>query len=70
LNQIRSYREVRHNQLKRELVQVQNIASLRSGSRGLQARKELIAFEKKVEESKRLYVLLKIAKGMVLTVMA
>lgn len=55
LAQIRAYRQVRHNRLQREFLLVQNNASLRSRERGLQARKELLAFEKKVEESKALY---------------
>lgn len=46
---------MRHNRLQRELLLVQNNASLRSRERGLQARKELLAFEKKVEESRKLY---------------
>lgn len=51
---IQRYRQVRHR-LAQELLEVHNSASLKSGARGLQARKELIAFEKKVEESKNAY---------------
>ena len=60
--QARRYRQVRHSRLVRELLEVQNSASLKSGARGLQARKELIAIEKKVEESKNAYGLSHLAR--------
>ena len=52
---IQRYRQVRYERLERELLEVKNSASLKSGARGLQARKELLIFEKKVEEAKALY---------------
>ena len=52
---IQRYRQVRYKRLERELLEVKNSASLKSGARGLQARKELLIFEKKVEEAKALY---------------
>lgn len=53
--QIRRYRQLRYNRLENQLLEVQNNASLKSGSRGMQARKELIAFEKEVAESLEMY---------------
>lgn len=53
--QIRRYRQLRHDRLKNQLLEVQNNASLRSGARGMQARKELIEFEKEVAESQEMY---------------
>jgi ATPase subunit of ABC transporter with duplicated ATPase domains len=48
---VRAYREVQHERLRKELFERDKDARLRSGARGLQARKALIACEKKVEES-------------------
>lgn len=53
--QIRRYRQLRHNRLRTQLLEVQNNASLKSGARGMQARKELIEFEKEVAESQEMY---------------
>ena len=51
---VRALRQVKHGRLEFEFFQVQKQASLRSGARGYDARKVLIAFEKKVEGSKAL----------------
>jgi ATPase subunit of ABC transporter with duplicated ATPase domains len=48
---IRAIRKVRHERLLRQLFEMDKDARLRSGTRGLQARKALTAFEKVVEES-------------------
>lgn len=53
--QIRRYRQLRYDRLENQLLEVQNNASLKSGARGMQARKELIAFEKEVAESLEMY---------------
>jgi hypothetical protein len=44
-------RQVYHDRLKRELFEKDKDARLRSGTRGMAARKALIAFEKLVAES-------------------
>ena len=44
-------RRIKHDRLEAEFFQVQKQASLRSSARGSEARKVLIAFEKKVEDS-------------------
>ncbi|KFY84584.1 hypothetical protein V500_09184 [Pseudogymnoascus sp. VKM F-4518 (FW-2643)] len=49
--QVRRYRQMRFNRLNRELLEVQNNAYRRSGARGSQARKDLIAFEKEIAEA-------------------
>lgn len=46
---------MRYNRLNRELLEVQNNAYRRSGARGSQARKDLIAFEKEVAEATEKY---------------
>jgi ATPase subunit of ABC transporter with duplicated ATPase domains len=48
---IRAFRQVQHKRLEKQLFEMDKDARLRSGARGLQARKTLTAFEKKVEES-------------------
>jgi len=48
---LRALRQVRHERLKKELFEHDKDARLRSGTRGMAARKALIAFEKKVVES-------------------
>lgn len=53
--QVRAYRQLQHQRLHRQLLEVQKLASLRSGARGYQVRKELVGFEKKVAKSKELY---------------
>ncbi|MCJ1422654.1 hypothetical protein MMC29_000534 [Sticta canariensis] len=52
--QLRRYRQLRYDRLKNQLLGVQNNASLKSGARGMQARKELIAFEKELAESQEM----------------
>ena len=54
-DQIRAYRKLKYDRMLRELAVLQKSAALRSGARGSQARKELLAFEKKVEEAKEEY---------------
>jgi hypothetical protein len=48
---LRALRQVYHDRLKRELFEKDKDARLRSGTRGMAARKALIAFEKLVAES-------------------
>ncbi|KAK9371492.1 P-loop containing nucleoside triphosphate hydrolase protein [Lipomyces chichibuensis] len=54
LSVVRVMRQVRHDRLLKEFSYVEKMARLRSGARGLQARKELVAMEKKVSESSAL----------------
>ncbi|OJD19601.1 hypothetical protein AJ78_00458 [Emergomyces pasteurianus Ep9510] len=51
---VRAIRRLRHENLERELFLAQKNASLRSGSRGMQARKDMKAVENKVTESAEL----------------
>ncbi|KAK0111755.1 hypothetical protein ONS95_002090 [Cadophora gregata] len=51
LSPLRAFRRVQHDRLKKELFEHDKDARLRSGTRGMAARKALIAFEKKVAES-------------------
>ncbi|EEH09620.1 ATP-binding cassette protein [Histoplasma capsulatum G186AR] len=51
LEPVRAIRQLRHEELERELFLAQKNASLRSGSRGMQARKDLKVIEQKVAES-------------------
>ncbi|KAL2065197.1 hypothetical protein VTL71DRAFT_2866 [Oculimacula yallundae] len=51
LSPLRALRRVQHDRLKKELFEHDKDARLRSGTRGMAARKALIAFEKKVAES-------------------
>ena len=53
---VRSLRKVRHQRLQKQLFVLDKDARLRSGARGMQARKALLAFEKEVAESAALYV--------------
>lgn len=55
ISQVQRYRQMRYNRLNRELLEVQNNAYRRSGARGSQARKDLIAFEKEVAEATEKY---------------
>ncbi len=48
---LRALRQVHHDRLKKELFEKDKDARLRSGTRGMAARKALIAFEKLVAES-------------------
>lgn len=51
LTPIRALRQVQHERLKNELFEKDKDARLRSGTRGMAARKALIAFEKTIAES-------------------
>lgn len=51
LEPVRAIRQLRHEELERELFLAQKNASLRSGCRGMQARKDLKVIEQKVAES-------------------
>ena len=51
LTPLRALRQVKHERLKKELFEHDKDARLRSGTRGMAARKALIAFEKIVAES-------------------
>ena len=48
---VRAMREVRHERLQRDFFEVEKAARLRSGARGYDARKVLITYEKKMEDS-------------------
>lgn len=48
---VNSLRRVRHERMQKRLFVLDKMARLRSGARGMAARKELIAFEKQVAES-------------------
>ena len=48
---LRALRQIHHDRLKKELFEKDKDARLRSGTRGMAARKALIAFEKLVAES-------------------
>lgn len=48
---VRAFRQVLHGRLKKELFEKDKDARLRSGTRGMAARKALIAFEKTVADS-------------------
>lgn len=51
LTPVRAFRKVQHDRLKKELFEKDKDARLRSGTRGMAARKALIAFEKIVADS-------------------
>lgn len=53
---LRALRQILHQRLRKQLLEYDKDASLRSGNRGIAARKVLIAFEKKVAESAKRYV--------------
>ncbi|KAH8667612.1 P-loop containing nucleoside triphosphate hydrolase protein [Tricladium varicosporioides] len=50
LSPLRALRQVQHERMKKELFELDKDARLRSGTRGMAARKALIAFEKKIVE--------------------
>ncbi|CZR65733.1 related to positive effector protein GCN20 [Phialocephala subalpina] len=50
LSPLRAFRQVHHDRMKKELFELDKDARLRSGTRGMAARKALIAFEKKIAE--------------------
>ncbi|KAF7857057.1 uncharacterized protein EAF02_011290 [Botrytis sinoallii] len=51
LTPVRAFRKIQHERLKKELFEKDKDARLRSGTRGMAARKALIAFEKIVADS-------------------
>ncbi|KAG5999829.1 hypothetical protein E4U43_001835 [Claviceps pusilla] len=51
---VRALRSLKHDRLKKRLLQLDKDARLRSGARGKQARKALVAFEKVITESETL----------------
>lgn len=53
--QLRAYRRLQYNRMRRRLPELQKYSALRSGARGSQARKELLAFEKQIDEAKNRY---------------
>lgn len=55
-DQIQAYRQLKNYRMRRKLAVLQKNAALKSGSRGSQARKELLAFEKRVEKTKERYM--------------
>lgn len=55
LGPVRAYRRLKHERLQRKLFQAERTARLRSGARGYDARKELIAVEKEVSDAEALY---------------
>ena len=48
---VSAFRQLRHENLQRDFMEVEKMARLRSGARGLDARKDLVVWEKKMEES-------------------
>lgn len=50
LSPLRALRQVHYDRMKKELFELDKDARLRSGTRGMAARKALIAFEKKIAE--------------------
>lgn len=55
---VQAYRRLQYQRLQRQLLEIEKLASLRSGARGYQVRKELVAFERKVAKSKEMYTVL------------
>ena len=51
LGPVRALRTLKHDRLQQRLFRLDKDARLRSGTRGMQARKALVAFEKVVAES-------------------
>ena len=52
---IGAYRNWKCSQMQQQLAELQKRAARSSGARGAQARKELLAFEKQVEEARQRY---------------
>ena len=48
---LRAFRKLHHDRMRKELFILDKDARLRSGTRGMAARKALTAFEKKIAES-------------------
>jgi hypothetical protein len=53
---IRAYRQVQYDRLRTQLREAQKNASLKSGARGSQSRKELLTMEKRVEDAGERYL--------------
>lgn len=53
---VRALRSVRYERMQKHWFELDKMARLRSGSRGMAARKELLAFEEEMAEFKTLYV--------------
>lgn len=53
---VRALRQLKHHRHQQRLFRLDKDARLRSGARGLQARKALVAYEKVVAESSTVYV--------------
>lgn len=51
---VRALRSVRYERMKKQWFELDKMARLRSGTRGMAARKELLAFEKEIAEFKTL----------------
>lgn len=51
---VRALRSVRYERMQKQWFQLDKMARLRSGTRGMAARKELLAFEKEIAEFKSL----------------
>jgi hypothetical protein len=54
LQPVRGLRRIRHDDIEKQLFLAQKNASLKSGARGLQARKELKSVESRLQTSKEL----------------
>lgn len=50
---VRAFRQISHERLAHELVEARQIASRRSGARGLKARKVVVILEEKLSASQR-----------------
>jgi hypothetical protein len=54
LQPVRAIRKIRHDEIEKQLFLAQKNANLKSGARGLQARKELKAVEASLQSSREL----------------
>jgi hypothetical protein len=54
LQPVRAIRKIRHDEIEKQLFLAQKNANLKSGARGLQARKELKAVEARLQSSREL----------------
>lgn len=57
LDIVRAVRQLDHEDMERKIAEQREIAGYRSNARGAKARKELVAAEKRLEESTKLQVL-------------
>jgi hypothetical protein len=51
---VKAIRKIRHDEIEKQLFLAEKNANLKSGARGLQARKELKAVEAKLQNSREL----------------